>query len=362
METAIFINVLKSFLPLAISFFIGISITPLVTHFLYKYKMWKKKGGKVGLDGKATEVFNQLHKDTQTRVPNMGGIIIWASVLITILVIWILSVLFPNNITRKLNFLSQNQTWLPLFALITASLTGLVDDFLTVWGEGGNGLSFKKRALVVLIISFIGAWWFYVKLETSSVFLPFWGDIELGILFIPFFVLVMLSLFSGVVIDGIDGLSGGVMASIFAGFMGIALFNQQIDLAAFSGAIIGGILAFLWFNIPPARFYMSETGILGLVITLAVISFLTDAVLMLPVIAFPLAATSASDIIQHFSKTFRGKKVFRIAPIHHHFEAIGWPPYKVVMRYWVVSIILSVLGVITYILGSMVADTSFIIY
>ena len=118
-------------------------------------------------------------------------------------------------------------------------------------------------------------------------------------------MLVMLALFSSGVIDGIDGLSGGVMAPIFAAYAGIAFFNNQIDLAAFSATLVGGILAFLWFNVPPARFYMSETGMLGLTTTLAVIAFLTGEVLLLPLIAFPLVATTLSVIIQVASKKMR---------------------------------------------------------
>ena len=178
------------------------------------------------------------------------------------------------------------------------------------------------------------------------------GEWYLGIFLIPFFMLVMLSLFASGVIDGIDGLSGGVMATIFAAYSGIAFFQNQIDLAAFCAAIVGGILAFLWFNIPPARFYMTETGILGLTTTLTVVAFLTGQVLVLPIIAFPLFVTVAANIIQVASKKWRnGKKVFLVAPIHHHFEALGWPSYKVTMRYWVISIIFAVIGMIIALIG-----------
>ena len=130
-------------------------------------------------------------------------------------------------------------------------------------------------------------------------------------------------------------------------YAGITFFQNQIDIAAFSAVIAGGILAFLWFNIPPARFYMSETGMLGLTTTLTVIAFLSQEVFVLPIIAFPLFAASASDIIQVFSKKFRGgKKVFLIAPIHHHFEALGWPPYKVTMRFWVIGGVMAILGMV----------------
>ncbi len=167
----------------------------------------------------------------------------------------------------------------------------------------------------------------------------------------PFFIIVMLATFSGSAIDGLDGLAGGVMASIFAAYAFIAYFQNQIDIAAFSGTVAGGILAFLWFNIPPARFYMGETGMFGLTTTLTVIAFLTDTVFILPVIAFPLVATSLSIIIQLLSKKFFKRKVFLVAPIHHHFEAKGWPAYKVTMRFWVISVIFAIIGVVIALAG-----------
>ncbi len=185
----------------------------------------------------------------------------------------------------------------------------------------------------------------------SSVFIPFFGEIDLGLLFIPLFIITMLALFSGGVIDGIDGLSGGIFAAIFAAYGGIAFSQNQIDLAAFCAVIVGGILAFLWFNIPPARFYMGETGILGLTAALAVVAFLTKSVLVLPIIAFPLFAASGSVIIQLVSKKYFGRKVFRVATIHHHFEALGWPSYKVTMRFWIISVVLAVVGMVIALVG-----------
>ena len=191
------------------------------------------------------------------------------------------------------------------------------------------------------------SFWFYYKLDFSSIHIPFNGSWELGIWFIPFFVLVMLATFSTSVIDGLDGLAGGVLTSIFTAFAVIAFVNNQIDISALSGAIAGAILAFLWFNVPPARFYMGETGMMALTVVLAVIAFLTDSVLLLPVIALPLVLTSASVIIQvNVYKYFNKRRVFRITPLHHHFQALGWPREKVVMRYWIVSVISAIIGVI----------------
>lgn len=344
-------NVVKVLVPAVAAFAIGIAMAPLLAHFLYKYRLWKKTARNQGLgDNSGTPIFNKLHKERETGTPRMGGIVIWASVLATVFLIWLISGLFPSDISAKLNFLSRSQTWLPLFTLVVASFVGLIDDVLQVRGGGGyiaGGLSLWKRIVMVLAIGAIGGWWFFFKLGVSSVAIPFDGIFNLGLFFIPFFMLVMLALFSSGVIDGIDGLSGGVMASVFAAYAGIAFFNNQIDLAAFSATLVGGILAFLWFNIPPARFYMSETGMLGLTTTLAVIVFLTGEVLLLPLIAFPLVATAFSVVVQVASKKFRGgKKIFIVAPLHHHFEAKGWPPYKVTMRYWVLSVIFAVIGMI----------------
>ncbi len=161
-----------------------------------------------------------------------------------------------------------------------------------------------------------------------------------------------LSVYASSVIDGIDGLSGGVFLFIFAAYTGIAYFQNQFDIAALSAAIVGGILAFLWFNIPPARFYMGETGVMALTMCLTVIAFMTDTlgegegVSLLPIIAFLLVITVLSDIIQVLSKKIRKKKVFLIAPIHHHFEALGWPPYKVTMRYWILGFMFAIIGLL----------------
>jgi phospho-N-acetylmuramoyl-pentapeptide-transferase len=343
------INLFKVFAPLAISFFIGIAITPLLTHYLYKHKMWKKRSGKVDPSGNNTPIFNELHKHKEVGTPRMGGVIIWVSAFITIFLFWLLSKVFPGDITEKLSFLSRNQTWLPLFTLIAASIIGLIDDWLEVSGNGkyvAGGLPFIQRLMLVIILGLIGAWWFYFKLDVFEITIPFWGLINIGLWSIPLFVVAMVGLFTSGVIDGLDGLAGGVMTIIFVSYAVIAFAQGQVDLAAFCAVVAGGTLAFLWFNIPPARFYMSETGILGLTTTLTVVAFLTDTIIVLPLIALPLTVTVLGNVIQMSSKKLFQRKVFRVAPIHHHFEAIGWPSYKVVMRYWVISIIAAIIGII----------------
>jgi phospho-N-acetylmuramoyl-pentapeptide-transferase len=350
------IDIIKVILPSVVAFITGMFFTPILTRFLYKHKMWKKKAKTVSIDGGGTPIFNSLHADREVSTPRMGGIVIWISIIITTLLFWFLGNLFSGSIFSKLDFLSRDQTWIPLSVLLLGALVGLIDDVLEIKGIGGNyagGLSLKKRLFFVGIISLLISLWFYFKLELSSISVPFMGHIDFGLLFIPLFVLITLFIYSGGVIDGIDGLAGGVFASIFAAYAGIAFFQNQINLAAFCTVVVGSILAFLWFNIPPARFYMSETGSMALTLTLAIVAFMTDemgngiGIAVLPIIALPLFITSLSVIIQVISKKFRnGKKVFLVAPVHHHFEAKGWPAYKVTMRYWVVGLVCAILGVI----------------
>ncbi len=346
-------SLIKVFLASAGAFFIGMAITPILTNWLYNNKMWKKKAGKISPDGCATPIFNELHKDKEVGTPRMGGIVIWGSVLLVTILFWLLSLLWPDH--SRLNFLSRNQTWLPLFTLLVGAIVGFIDDWRQVKAEQDchkAGLPFSQRLLVVVVLGLIGGYWFYFKLGMVAIAIPFVGSLYLGWLIVPLFILVMIALFSSGVIDGLDGLSGGVMAIIFSSYTIIAFAQGQFDLAAFCGAVAGGLLAFLWFNIPPARFYMSETGILGLTTALTVVAFLTNSVATLPIIALPLVATVLSVVIQLASKKLRqGKKVFLVAPLHHHFEALGWPAYKVVMRYWVIGIIFAIIGLIITLFG-----------
>lgn len=344
-------SIVRILVPAGIAFFIGIASTPMLTHYLYKYKAWKKRPGKLALDGNAAHEFNRLHNLNEVRVPRMGGIVVWGSVVLTILGIAIIAAIYPSPMMLSFDFLSRNQTWLPLAALLVGAFVGLIDDIMVIRPEG-VGLQLQYRlCIVVALSSFIG-WWFWAKLEVTTVNIPFFSPLEIGWLIIPLFVLVSLALYASGVIDGIDGLSGGVFASIFASYTIIAFAQNQIDLAAFTACVVGGLLAFLWFNIPPARFYMSDTGTMGLTLAVGTVAFMTDSlgggvgISVLPVIGALLVITVLSDIAQVLSKRFLKRKILRIAPLHHHFEALGWPGYKIVMRYWILSIVFAFAGVI----------------
>lgn len=350
------LTLVKVFLPAALAFFLGLAITPAVTHYLYKLKLWKKKSGKGnGYGGGGTPLFDQLHNERDTNTPRLGGIVIWGSVFLTVFFIFLLQEFLPDSVFGKLNFLSRSQTWLPLMALAVGAVVGAVDDLLTVKGTGkhfAGGLPLSQRLVVVGLTAIVSGWWFYAKLDVASVsFIP-WGELYLGIWFMPFFVFVALCVYMSSVIDGIDGLSGGVFMFIFTAYAGIAFYQGQYDIAALCATIVGGILAFLWFNIPPARFYMTETGIMALTMTLTVIAFMTDSlgegegVSVLPIVGFLLVATVVANVLQITWKKIFGRKLFLIAPLHHHFEAAGWPPYKVTMRYWVLGFVFAIIGML----------------
>lgn len=348
--TVVSFEAARILIPFVTSFAVGILLTPILTHYLYKHRVWKKKTGKTTLDGKVAENFNKLHQAREGHTPRMGGIVIWASVLVTALLFSLLALVIDGPFTR-LDFVNRGQTWLPLFALVMGAFVGFLNDVLDVTTPDARGISVAWRLLAVVLISGFIGWWFYAKLGVAAVAIPFLGVLPLGILFIPFFILVALVVYASGVIDGIDGLSGGIFAIIFLSYAAIAFAQNQVALAAFCAAVSGATFAFLWFNIPPARFWMTETGSMALTLTLTVVAFTADVlgegvgIAVLPIIALPLFATVVSVVLQQFWKRVFGRKIFHIAPLHHHFEVIGWPSYKVTMRYWVITIIAGVFGV-----------------
>ncbi|MDD2274379.1 MAG: hypothetical protein PHI91_01335 [Candidatus Pacebacteria bacterium] len=333
---------------------ISIVIAHYLVSFLYKIEFWKKNAREKTIDGKEASVFLSFHREKETSTPRGGGIVIWLSVVILLLILLILGKITDVWWIEKLNFLSREQTWIPLFALITASIIGLVDDILVVYGKGkyiGGGLKFKTRLMLVTIIGIIGGYWLYYKLGWSSIYIPLIFNfpygfyLDIGIWFIVLYVIVSLASWASGVVDGLDGLAGGVFGSIFGALAFIALSQGMYDLAAFCLIICGTLFSFLWFNIPPAKFYMGETGILGLTMAMTAVAFITNSIVVLPIIAGVLVIETGSVIIQLISKKTRGKKIWESTPIHHHLEAKGWKPHQITMRFWIISVLLAILGV-----------------
>ena len=336
-----------------LAFVLAMAWTPILSHFLYKYKIGVKIKN-TSVDGKQAPIYHELHKE-KAGTPTMGGALIWITVLFMAFALHILAPYFDYKLIRRLDFLSRSQTWIPLFVLITSAVLGAVDDIFSARGFGtnkGGGIRFLYRLAWLLAISGAGAYWFYFKLDFDSIHLPGFGEWKIGLWYIPAFIFVVIATaFSSNETDGLDGLNGGVLLIGFSAYGIIAFAQSKIDLAAFCGVIAGSLLAFLWFNVYPARFFMGDTGAVSLGATLAVIALLTNSVLVLPVICFIYVMESASVIIQLTSKKFFGRKVFLSAPIHHHFQALGWPETKVTMRFWILTWVAAGIGLVIGIIG-----------
>jgi phospho-N-acetylmuramoyl-pentapeptide-transferase len=339
------ISVIKVFILSTLAFVITVLWTPLLTKFLYKYKL-----GKQIRDEASAPIYSKMHQ-VKSGTPTMGGMLVWITTAAMAVVIFYLAKIFNFDLFKQLNFLDRGETLLPLGVLVASALVGLVDDFFNVKkvGPRGGGLTMKHRLLIYTAIAAVGAWWFFVKLQWSVVHIPFVGDFNIGGWFIPLFIIVVVSTaFSVNEIDGLDGLAGGTLLMAFAAYGAIAFIQGRYDLATFCGVIIGSLVAFLWFNIFPARFFMGDTGAMSLGITLGVLAMFTNYFLLLPIIGLLFVVESGSVIIQLTSKKLRQKKIFLSTPIHHHLEASGWPEPKIVMRFWLIGGVTAVLGLIIF--------------
>jgi phospho-N-acetylmuramoyl-pentapeptide-transferase len=251
--------------------------------------------------------------------------------------------------------LSRGQTWLPLAGLIGSGVIGLIDDFMNIRGSGQGvaGMSAKLKFFLYSVIVIIGGWWFYSKLGVHSVFVPGAHFVHIGILIIPLFWLVVISTAISVNFsDGLDGLAGGLLTSSFATYTVIAAVEHKFALAGFCLTVVGTLLSYTWFNIYPARFFMGDVGAFALGTALGIIALQTNTVYVLPIIGIVYFIETISVIINRTSKKLRhGKKVFLSSPIHHHFEAIGWPETKVTMRFWILGQVASVLGLTIFLMG-----------
>ncbi len=353
------LDIIKLMLPAVISFVVGILVSPLVYKFLAKFDIRKHKSVSKSIDGRPATLVAKLHNDEGRIAYRMGGLVALIGLFTSLALFRLLPVIFNDNTFIKLNFLSDSQTWLPLGAMFLGMLVGALDDlivagkFKNISRYVGDGLSLNIRMGFALIIAVVCAYWISVKLEMDTFYIPFIGSFEVvwwifGLAVIAAIVIT----YAGGVIDGVDGLSGGVFSLMYFNLGVIAFLQERFDLAALCLAIVGGLLAFLWFNIPPARFYLSDVGSMPLTIGLAVISVLTDALFVLPIISLPLIVSIGSVVIQLISKKLRnGKKVFIAAPLHHHLELSGWPAYKVTMRYWVLTAMVNGVALTVFVLG-----------
>lgn len=322
-----------------LSFVIATAITPIYTTLAYKYQWWKKQRTEAWSGGEAT-VYSKLHADKHKRhIPNMAGIIF-------IVTIALLTLVFN---------LRRDQTWLPLAGMVAAGAIGLIDDIMNIRGVN-NAIAGMRAAVKFLLYSavgLIGGFWFYEKLGVHSIFIPGVHEWDIGIGIVILFWFVVVATANSVnITDGLDGLAGGLLASSFMAYTVICGVQGKYALAAFCLTVVGALLSYTWFNIYPARFFMGDVGSFALGTALGIIAMQTDTVYVLPIIGAVYVIETGSVIINRLSKKLRhGKKVFLSSPIHHHFEALGWPETKVTMRFWIIGQMAAVIGLVVFLIG-----------
>jgi phospho-N-acetylmuramoyl-pentapeptide-transferase len=321
-------------------FVLAMILTPLYTTVAYRMQLWKRPRTTTVTGAPAT-ILNMLHGEKHKRhIPTMAGVIFIVTV---------------SLLTLAFN-LSRSQTWLPLAAFCGAAIVGLADDIFNIRsnGQGKAGLPSKIKLLLTMLVALIGGWFFYNKLGVSSIHWPgIHGSLHIGWLIVPLFVLVVVATANAVNIsDGLDGLAGGLTTTAFGTYAIIAALEHRYGVAGFCMALVGALMSYTWFNIFPARFFMGDSGSFALGTALGVVAMITDTVLLLPIIGIVFVAEAGSVILQLTSKKLRhGKKIFRISPVHHHFEAGGWPETKVTMRFWLVGQIGALIGLALFVIG-----------
>lgn len=314
-------------------FLLSMALTPFYTHFAYKYKFWKKQK-KTTVDGKALPIMTKLHAHKFKHVfPTMAGLVGVAAVTI---------------VTWAFN-LDRGQTWLPLTGFLGGAFVGVVDDCINIFGSGRGaaGLRGPMKFFMISVVGLVLGWFFTVKLGWTSILVPFFGSFELGaVIMTMIFAFAVVATSNAVNIsDGLDGLSGGLAMLSYGAFGVIALFQGQIYLFGFCMTVVGWLLSYIWFNVPPARFMMGDTGSFALGAGLGVVAMMTNSFLLLPIIGLVFVVDTGSSLLQLTSKKFFHRKIFLCAPIHHHLEAIGWGEAKIVMRFWIIAGVCAILGI-----------------
>lgn len=269
---------------------------------------------------------------TKTGTPTMGGIIFISTAVI-------LTVLF--NLIGRLSML------LPLGVLIGTAVLGGIDDRLNLVGGRTTGLTARFKMVWLLLFATVSALVLYYPLGLHSIYIPWIGRYEIGLLYIPIAIFVISGTANAVnLADGLDTLAGGTAAVAFTAYGIIAFLQGQVQVVTFCFTMVGALLGFLWFNAHPAQVFMGDTGSLALGAALATVAFMTGQWLLLPIVGAVFFAETASVMLQvaYFKRT-GGKRLFRMTPLHHHFELLGWSETQVTLRFWLVGMMAGLLGV-----------------
>lgn len=278
---------------------------------------------------------------TKMGTPTMGGVMIVVPVLLVTLLLNAASLIGLTVLGRSII--------LPLSVMLGYAALGAVDDLEGIRGRRiGKGLRARTKFLIQVLFAVIVAFGLRYVLDVPELFLPgVQGEIELGVWYIPIAMFFIVGMSNAInLTDGLDGLAGLISATAYAAYGGIALLQGQIFLARFCFTLVGAIFGFLWFNVHPAELFMGDTGALSLGATLGVVALMTGQLALLPVIAVIPASEALSVILQvAYFKLTGGRRIFKMAPLHYHFELSGWSETQIVQRFWLISLLAAMVGV-----------------
>lgn len=285
--------------------------------------------------GKAISDEGPESHQAKAGTPTLGGLLMLGTILV---------VTVPTNLVDRLSIL------LPLGVMGSVGLIGFADDLLTLQGReritGHERLGLIAKTGTLLVVGLAAGLILYFSLDVEGMNVPHFGDYQLGAGFIVIALVVIATTTSAsAVTDGLDGLLAGVMALAFGAYGVIAGLQGQTYLAIFCFTVVGAIVGFLWHNTNPARLFMGETGAMPLGAGLATVSLMTGWWLLLPIIGVVLVMEALADVAQIGSFQLTGKRVLKMAPLHHHFELLGWSEPQVVVRFWLIGAVGALLGV-----------------
>lgn len=289
--------------------------------------------------GKLIRVDEPGHHNVKMGTPTMGGVLF-------ILPVLLLTGLLNAGVLIGLQVIGRS-VLVPLIVMIGYGSLGALDDWEGLRGKRrGEGMRARTKFLAQVILALGTAYVLKYLLDVPDLRMPGFGEFELGWWYIPIAAFIIVSESNAVnFTDGLDGLAGLISATAFAAFGGIALMNNQIYLARFCFTIVGAIFGFLWFNVHPAELFMGDTGSLALGATLAVVALMTGFWPLLLVIAVIPLSEALSVVIQvAYFKMTKGKRFFKMAPLHLHFELLGWSETQVVQRFWLIGLLAAMVG------------------
>jgi phospho-N-acetylmuramoyl-pentapeptide-transferase len=291
--------------------------------------------------GKLIRVDEPGHHNVKMGTPTMGGVLF-------ILPVLLLTGLLNAAVLIGLEVIGQS-VLVPLIVLVGYGALGALDDWQGVRGKRrGEGMRARTKFMAQLILALGTAYVLKYMLDVPDMYIPgIKGEIELGWWYVPIAAFIIVSESNAVnFTDGLDGLAGLITATAFVAFGGIALMYDQTYLARFCFTIVGALFGFLWFNVHPAELFMGDTGSLSLGATLAVVALMTGFWPLLVVIGIIPLSEALSDVIQIvYFKLTKGKRFFKMAPLHLHFELLGWSETQVVQRFWLIGLLAAMLGI-----------------